>query len=142
MCLINWVLRSELGKLVNSDSCNRTLHWYKKLRNQRPTLVLTPDVSTSVKEIWIGNVLLLETFLVKFLPAPEPFRLKDALGWVWGFFIYLFLGSFDDPEQGGGGFVSESRCNREQEFYYEILLRMLDFQQRLLISCWIFNKGF
>ena len=108
MCLINWVLRSELGKLVNSDSCNRTLHWYKKLRNQRPTLVLTPDVSTSVKEIWIGNVLLLETFLVKFLPAPEPFRLKDALGWVWGFFIYLFLGSFDNPEQGGGIFVSES----------------------------------
>ena len=50
------------------------------LRNQRPTLVVSPDVSTSVKEILIGNVLLFETFLVKFLPAPEPFPRKDALG--------------------------------------------------------------
>ena len=50
----------------------------ERLRNQRPTLVVPPDVSTSVKEIWIGNVLLLETFLVKFLPAPEPFWRKDA----------------------------------------------------------------
>ena len=74
----------------------------ERLRNQRPTLVVTPDISTSVKEIWIGNVLLLETFLLKFLPAPEPFRRKDALGWVWGFFIYLSVGSFNDPEQGGG----------------------------------------
>ena len=50
----------------------------ERIRNQRPTLVVPPNVSTSVKEIWIGNVLLLETFLVKFLPAPEPFRRKDA----------------------------------------------------------------
>ena len=114
----------------------------KRLRNQRPTFVVPPDVSTSVKEIWIGNVLLLETFLVKFLPAPEPFWCKDSLGWVWGFFIHLFVGSFDDPEQGGGLFVSEFRCNREQEFYYELLLLLLDFRQRLLISCWIFDKGF
>ena len=68
----------------------------------------TSDVSTSVKEIWIGNVLLLETFLLKFLPAPELFRRKDALGWVWVFFIYLSVGSFNDPEQGGGLFVSKS----------------------------------
>ena len=54
------------------------IHGAKRLRNQRSTLVVPPDVSTSVKEIWIGNVLLLETFLVKFLPAPEPFRHKDA----------------------------------------------------------------
>ena len=46
-------------------------------------------------------MLLLETLLVNFLPAPEPFWRKDALGWVWGLYIYLFVGSFDDPEQGG-----------------------------------------
>ena len=46
-------------------------------------------------------MLLLETLLVKFLPAPEPFWSKDALGWVWEFFIYLFIGSFNDPERGG-----------------------------------------
>ena len=80
---------------------HKTLTPHERLRNQRPTLVVPTDVSTSVKNIWIGNVLLLETFLVNFLPAPEPFRLKDALRWVWGFFIYLFVGSFDDPEQGG-----------------------------------------
>ena len=74
----------------------------KRLRNQRPTLVVPPDVSTSVKEIWIGNVLLLENSLVNFLP----FLRKDALGWVWEFFIYLFVGSFDNPEQGGELFVS------------------------------------
>ena len=51
---------------------------HERLRNQRPTLVVSPDVSTRFKEIWIGNVLLLGTFLVKFLPAPEPFRRKDA----------------------------------------------------------------
>ena len=50
----------------------------ERLKNQRPTLVVTTDVSTIVKEIWIGNVLLLETFLVKFLPAPEPFWRKHA----------------------------------------------------------------
>ena len=50
------------------------------LQNQRPTLAVLPDVSTSVEEIWIGNVLLLEKILVKFLPAPKPFRRKDALG--------------------------------------------------------------
>ena len=63
---------------------------HERLRNQRPTLVVPPDVSTSFKDIWIGNVLLLETFLLKFLPAPEPFRRKDALGWVWGF-LYIYL---------------------------------------------------
>ena len=51
---------------------------HERLRNQRPTLVVSPDVSTSVKNIWIGNVLLLETFILKFLPAPEPFWRKDA----------------------------------------------------------------
>ena len=114
----------------------------ERLRNQRPTLVVPPDVSTSVKDIWIGNVLLLETLIVKFLPAPEPFRCKDYFGWVWGFFIYLFVRSFDNPERGGELFVLEPRCNREQEFYYELLLLLLDFRQRLLISCWIFDKGF
>ena len=78
------------------------------LRNQRPTLVVPPNVSTSVKEIWIGNVLLLENFLVNLFPAPEPSRRKDALGWVWVLYIYLFVGSFDDPEQGGELFVFES----------------------------------
>ena len=62
----------------------------ERLRNQRPTLVVPPDVSTIVKEIWIGNVLLLETFLVKFLPAPKPFQCKDALGWDWRF-LYIYL---------------------------------------------------
>ena len=87
------------------DTCSEIL------QNQRPTLVVPPNVSTSVKEIWIGNMLLLETLLVKFIPAPEPFWRKYALGWVWGFYIYLFVGSFDDTEQGGGIFVSEARCN-------------------------------
>ena len=54
----------------------------ERLQNQRPTLVIPPDVSTSIKKNWIGNVLLLENCLLKFLPAPEPFRRKDALGWV------------------------------------------------------------
>ena len=79
----------ELAPLEESES----------LRNQMPTLVVPPDVSTSIKNIWIGNVLLLETLLVKFLPVPEPFWRKYALGWVWGLFIYLFVGSFDDPER-------------------------------------------
>ena len=35
-------------------------------------------------------MLLSENFLVKFLPAPEPFRRKDALGWFWGF-LYIYL---------------------------------------------------
>ena len=83
----------------------------ERLRNQRPTLVVIPDVSTSVKQIWIGNVLLLENFLVKFLRAPELFWRKYALEWVWGLYLYIFVGSFDDPEQEGGIFVSESRCN-------------------------------
>ena len=52
----------------------------ERLRNQRPTLVVPPDVSTSVKEIWIVNVFLLETLLVKFLASPEPFWRKYALG--------------------------------------------------------------
>ena len=73
---------------------------HERLRNQRPTIVVPPDVSTSAKEIWIGNVLLLEKFLVKLLPAPEPFQRKYALAWVWGFSIYLFVGSFDNFEQG------------------------------------------
>ena len=50
----------------------------ERLHNQRPTLVVHPNVSTSVEEIWIGNVLLLETLIVKFLPAPKPFWRKDA----------------------------------------------------------------
>ena len=45
----------------------------ERLRNQRPTLVVPPDVFTSVKQIWMGNVLHLETLLVNFLPAPKPF---------------------------------------------------------------------
>ena len=62
----------------------------KRLRNQRSTLVVPPDVSISVKEIWIGNVLFLETLQVNFLPAPKLFWHKDALGWVWGF-LYIYL---------------------------------------------------
>ena len=50
---------------------------------------------------------------------------------VFIFFIYLFVVSFDDPELGGELFVSEDRCNREQEFYYELLMLLLDFRQRL-----------
>ena len=42
---------------------NLTMSCYERLRNERPTLVVPPDVSKSVKEIWIGNVLLSETFL-------------------------------------------------------------------------------
>ena len=59
-----------LGKCAYTD---------ERLRNQRPTLVVPPDVSTSVKEIWIGNVLLLETFLLKFLPAPKGFGRREKL---------------------------------------------------------------
>ena len=64
--------------------------------------MVPPDVSTSAELIWISNVLLLETLLVKFLPAPEPFQRKDPLGWFWGFYKYLFVGSFNNTEQGGG----------------------------------------
>ena len=49
----------------------------ERIQNQRTTLVVPHDFSTSVKEIWIGNVLLMETLLVKFLPAPERFPRKD-----------------------------------------------------------------
>ena len=93
------------NNLVNPQNFNPTFNSVpciiERLRNHRPTLVLPSDVSSSVKKIWIGDVLLLEIFLVKFLPTHKPFPRKDALGWVWGFFIYLFVGSFDDPEQVG-----------------------------------------
>ena len=101
---------------------------FLRLQNQRPTLVVPPDVSTSVNEIWIGNMLLLETLLVKYLPAPEPFPRKDALGWVWGFLIYLFVGSFNNLERGG-----------------EILFRKLDEIESsnfFISSFWISGKGF
>ena len=49
-----------------------------RLQNHRPTLVVPPNVSTSVEVILICSLLLLETLLVKFLPAPEPFRRKYA----------------------------------------------------------------
>ena len=65
---ICWNFHANLNPQISNE----------RLRNQRPTLVVPSDVSTSVKEIWIGNVLILETFLLKFLPAPEPFRRKDA----------------------------------------------------------------
>ena len=76
--------------LVSSLIPRNLLAVDERLQNQRPTLVVPPDVSTSVKEIWIGNVLLLEMFLVKFFPAPESFWRKDALGWFWGF-LYIYL---------------------------------------------------
>ena len=53
-------------------------------------------------------MLLLDTVLVKFLPAPEHFRRKYAFGWCLGMFLYIFVGSFDDPERGGELFVSEA----------------------------------
>ena len=40
---------------------------------------------------------------------------------------------------GRGDFVLGAWCNREQEFYYGLLLY---FRKILLISCWIFGKGF
>ena len=43
---------------------------------------------------------------------------------------------------GRRAFVSEARWNWEQEFYYDLLLLLLDFWQMILISCWIFDKGF
>ena len=52
----------------------------ERIWNQRPTINVPPNVSTSVKEIWIGSVLLLDTLLVKFIPAPKPFWRKDDLG--------------------------------------------------------------
>ena len=55
------------------------LVYIKRLRNQRPTHIVPPNVSTSVKLIWICIVLLL-----------EPFWRKYALGWVWGF-LYIYL---------------------------------------------------
>ena len=76
-------------------------------------------------------MLLLDNLLVKFLSAPEPFRHKDALGSILGFFKYLFVGSFDDPEWGGELFVSEAQFNQEQEFYYELLLLLLDLNPAL-----------
>ena len=63
---------------------------YKRLQNHRPTLVVPPDVTTSIKEISIGNVLFLESLLVKFLPTPKTLRRKYALEWVWEF-SYTYL---------------------------------------------------
>ena len=96
------VLGSLLEIPVTSHKDNQgVIALIKRLQNQRPTLVVPHDVYISVKDIWIGNVLLLETFMVKFLSATETFWRKYALRWVWGFLIYLFVGSFDDPERGG-----------------------------------------
>ena len=63
----------------------------QRLRNQRPALFVPPNVSKIIKEIWIRNVLFLETLLVKVVPTPKPFWRKDYLGWVWGLYIYIFL---------------------------------------------------
>ena len=46
---------------------------FKRLQNQRPKVVVPTDISTSVKEILLGNVLLLETLIVNLLPASETF---------------------------------------------------------------------
>ena len=40
---------------------------------------------------------------------------------------------------GRGAFILEAWCNQEQEFYHELLL---DFCQKILITLWIFGKGF
>ena len=74
------------------------LEW---IRNQKPALVTpSPSITNETKVIWIGK-LILETFLVKFLPAPEHFRRKILLGWVWDFYPNSFTGSLDDPERVG-----------------------------------------
>ena len=108
LCMFGLISKSKIGRSLWGQHSLGYLWinllrppWYKRLRNQRPTLVVPPYVSTSVIVIWIGNVLLLETLLVKFLPAPDPFWNKYALGRVWGLYIYLFVGSFDDPERSG-----------------------------------------
>ena len=110
---------------------SRGVDQHERLQNQRPTLVVPPNVSTKVKKTWIGNVLLLETLLVNFLPAPESFRRKDSLGWVWGFFIYLFEGSFDDPERGG-----------ELLFWKLDAIDSRNFIMISCYSCWISVKVF
>ena len=84
-------------------------------------------------------MLLLETLLVKFLPAPEPFRRKDALGWVWEFYIYLFVGSFDNPE--GEGELSFQKLNAINIRNF-ITSSCLISWQRLLISFRVFGKDF
>ena len=58
------------------------------------------------------------------------------------FFIYLFVGSFDDPERGGELSFRKLDAIERQEFYYKLLLNFLakafnpflDFWQRILNS--------
>ena len=125
------------GSQEEPRTCN------ERLLNQRPTLVVPPDVSTSVKEIWIGNVLLLESFLLKFLPAPEPFRRKDALGWVWGFFYISICRILQRSWTGRGDFRFEISMQlragilswapaSHAEFLEKAFKLLLDFRQRLL----------
>ena len=87
----------ERGKVISS----------KMLQTHRPTLVVPTGVSTSVKEIWICNLLLLEALLVKFIPAPKPFWRKYALGWVW-FLNVSICRILRHSRTGGGSFVAEA----------------------------------
>ena len=77
------------------------------------------------------DVFVLETLIVNFLPAPKPFRRKDALGLVWGFFIYLFVGPFDNPERGGG-----------LSFRNLAAIDSRNFIMSSCCSCWISGKNF
>ena len=75
--------------------------------------------------------MLLETFLSKFLPTPEPFRRKDALGWVWEF-LYIYLW---DPS---------TILNREGGFLFRNLdaIESRNFIMSSCFSCWISGNGF
>ena len=57
--LIHTKIRLDIQYNYRSILWNYIWILIERLRNQRPILVVPPDVSTSVKEIWIGNVLLL-----------------------------------------------------------------------------------
>ena len=106
-------------------------HQVKRLQNQRPTLVAPHDVSTSVKQIWIGNVLLLETFLVRFSPRPNPFGAK-MLQVGFEFFKYIYLQD------------TSTILNREGSFSFRSLdaIESRNFNMSSCFSCWISGKVF
>ena len=55
------------------------------------------------------------------------------------FYIYLFVGYFDDPERGGELSFQDLNTIESRNF---IMSSWWISWQRLLISCWIFGKGF
>ena len=77
------------------------------------------------------RVLVLETFLVKFLPAPEPFRRKRCFRVGLGIFIStLSAGSSLDPARGGDLLETEAARSQNSNLWLprELLSVGFNFQ--------------